>query len=163
MECMKYTVMSRERFSSGESYRLPFCQRSCVTYHIIENHTHIYHREQNEASFNLGVEESKDPLPFFLSPRVNGLQDHVLPGAGVLLQLFTSEISIRGQPRPGRTGRAPRAPWRVRCVLERLSLSGLVSVACGAIRGPFPKLLCNELTKLREMAKDLAEDAEVQA
>ena len=78
-------------------------------------------------------------------------QDNALPGAGVLLQLFISEISIREHQSRTRT------PWRVRCVLERLSLSGLVAVACGAIRGRFPKLLCNELTKLREMAKDLAE------
>ena len=113
----------------------------------------------------MGIEESKDPLAkwafvrlglFFPSPIwVNAiLQDNALPGAGVLLQLFISEISIREHQSRTRT---PRTPWRVRCVLERLSLSGLVAVACGAIRGRFPKLLCNELTKLREMAKDLAE------
>jgi hypothetical protein len=95
--------------------------------------------------------------PLFFEPYLGQraiLQDNALPGAGVLLQLFISEISIRGHQSRTRT---PRTPWRVRCVLERLSLSGLVAVACGAIRGRFPKLLCNELTKLREMAKDLAE------
>ena len=84
--------------------------------------------------------------PLFFEPYLGQraiLQDNALPGAGVLLQLFISEISIRGHQSRTRT---PRTPWRVRCVLERLSLSGLVAVACGAIRGRFPKLLCNELT-----------------
>eukprot|EP00435_Cladocopium_sp_Y103_P008664 s36_g2.t1 len=118
---------------------------------------HLPH-EAKAASFDKQQREFLKSLPAvtvmeMLLPYVRKqVEDNVLPGAGVLLQLFTSEISIRGH----RRRRTPRISWRVRCVLERLSLSGLVSVACGAIRGRFPKLLCNELTKLRKMAKDLA-------
>eukprot|EP00435_Cladocopium_sp_Y103_P061787 s880_g23.t1 len=120
----------------------------------------ILARQAKTASFDKQQREFLKSLPAvtvleMLLPYVRKqVEESLRPGAGVLLQLFSSEISIRG----GHPHRPRRCSWRLRSVLERLSLSGLVSVACSAIRGRFPKLLCNELTKLREMAKDLAED-----
>lgn len=41
----------------------------------------------------------------------------------------------------------------MRYVLERMSLSGLVSLVCTNVSGKFPKLLSNELKALRETAR----------
>lgn len=80
------------------------------------------------------------------------LQESEVPGAGVLLQLLESEISIRGQPQRGQPQRTPR---KIRYVLERMTLAGLVSLACSTLPGRFPKLMSNELRDLRETASML--------
>lgn len=77
------------------------------------------------------------------------LQESEVPGAVTLLQLLESEISIRGQPKRGQPQRAPR---KIRYVLERMTLAGLVSLSCSTLPGRFPKIMSNELRDLRETA-----------
>lgn len=78
-------------------------------------------------------------------------QENEVPGALAILQLLQSEISIRSY---GRIATTPRPiKRRMRYVLERMSLSGLVSLVCTNVSGKFPKLLSNELKALRETAR----------
>ena len=79
-------------------------------------------------------------------------EDNELPGAAALLQLLQSEISIRSYPT--RTV-SPHAPRKIRYVLERMSLSNLVSIVASTLPGRFPKLMSNELGHLRETARVL--------
>eukprot|EP00434_Breviolum_minutum_P036902 symbB.v1.2.032709.t1/scaffold3962.1/size79057/3 len=62
------------------------------------------------------------------------VEESEVPGADVLLQLLESEISIRGQPQRGQPQRPPR---KIRYVLERMTLAGLVSLACSTLPGRF--------------------------
>ena len=70
----------------------------------------------------------------------------------MLLQLLESEIAIRWQPKQGQPQRIPR---KIRYVFERMTLAGLVSLACSTLPGRFPKLMSNELRDLRETARML--------
>ena len=77
-----------------------------------------------------------------------------LPGAHQVLQLLKSEIIVRAVQAPV-GNRVQRTPWRIRFVLERMSLSNLVRVICLTLPGVFPKLMANELKDLRETARIL--------
>jgi len=77
-----------------------------------------------------------------------------LPGAHQVLQLLKSEIIVRAVQAPV-GNRVQRTPRRIRFVLERMSLSNLVSVICLTLPGVFPKLMANELKDLRETARIL--------
>mmetsp|Transcript_66947 Transcript_66947/g.146726 ORF Transcript_66947/g.146726 Transcript_66947/m.146726 type:complete len:234 (+) Transcript_66947:84-785(+) len=161
-----FSATRQEEMLSLGSYGHPqICRRPCILFlHSTCERAgdcgfcHLPH-EPKTSSLDKQQREFLKSLPAvtvleMLLPYVRKqVEETLLPGAGALLQLVTSEISIRSGPQH----RSLRCPWRLRRVLERLSLSGLVSVACSAIRGRFPKLLCNELTKLRETAKNLAE------
>ena len=65
-----------------------------------------------------------------------------------MLQLLTSEISVRSPTSPAPTVHPPR---RIRLVLGRMSLGGLVGTACTILpQDKFPKLMKNELERLRK-------------
>jgi len=80
------------------------------------------------------------------------VEDNELPGAVALLQLLESEFSIRSYPIRAAT---PHTPRKISYVLERMSLSNLVSVIASTLPGRFPKLMSNELGYLRETARAL--------
>ena len=82
-----------------------------------------------------------------------GPQENEIPGALAILQLLQSEISIWSYGRIATTPRPRPIKRRMRYVLERMSLSGLVSLVCTNVSGKFPKLLSNELKALRETAR----------
>eukprot|EP00435_Cladocopium_sp_Y103_P067101 s253_g29.t1 len=94
-------------------------------------------------------------LPF-VAERVKGSE----LDAAVVLQLLKSEISVRCSTSPTLTAQtAPTAPTativqtpgRIRQVLQRMSLAGLVSTACKILpQDRFPKLMKNELQRLRK-------------
>ena len=68
--------------------------------------------------------------------------------AAVVLQLLTSEISVRSPTSPAPTVHPPR---HIRLVLGRMSLGGLVGTACTILpQDKFPKLMKNELERLRK-------------
>ena len=69
-----------------------------------------------------------------------------------MLQLLESELSIRSYPIRAATRHTPR---KISYVLERMSLSNLVSVVASILPGRFPKLMLNELEYLRETARAL--------
>ena len=77
-----------------------------------------------------------------------------LPGVHQVLQLLKSEIIVLAAQAPV-GNRVQRTPWRIRFVLERMSLSNLVRVICLTLPGVFPKLMANELKDLRETARIL--------
>ena len=87
-------------------------------------------------------------LPYFRQR----VEDNEFPGAETILQLLESEMTIRGT----RGIRVQRIPRKIRYIVERMSLSRLVSLVCSTLGGKLPKLMSNELQALRRTAKTLA-------
>eukprot|EP00434_Breviolum_minutum_P024072 symbB.v1.2.021247.t1/scaffold1826.1/size99691/6 len=149
-------------FSSKGSYGHPkLCRRPCILFvrgrcEKAENcgfcHlTHVvkppsFDKQQREFLKNLPAVDFMEVILPHIRKQV---EESEVPGAVTLLQLLESEISIRGQPKRGQPQRAPR---KIRYVLERMTLAGLVSLSCSTLPGRFPKIMSNELRDLRETA-----------
>lgn len=119
---------------------------------------HLPH-EKKAASFDKQQRDILKSLPSvtfmeMLLPYVRKqVEENEIPGALAILQLLQSEISIWSYGRIATTPRPRPIKRRMRYVLERMSLSGLVSLVCTNVSGKFPKLLSNELKALRETAR----------
>jgi len=164
-ECEDVPLPQLEEIPSLGSYGHPsICRRPCILFirgtckkAADCGFCHLHH-ESRLPSFDKKQRNFLKLLPSvtflemilpFVRKRV---EDNEVPGAAALLQLLESEISIRSHPT--RTV-SPHTPRKIRYVLERMTLSSLVSVVASILPGRFPKLMSNELGHLRETARAL--------